>query len=137
MKKFLLAFLIGMATLAATSSCTKEYYDIVPSITMVYERTASQWQRNSSNQIYIDLNVPELTSYYVNQGIVNLAISFDNENTYNAIPATIEAVSYSYDYATGSVRIYAEDPILESGISIDPPAHIFVKISLTEADYVQ
>jgi len=137
MKKFLLAFVISTATLAMTSSCTKEYYDTVPSITMVYERTANQWEQINSNQIYVDLSVPELTNYYVDQGIVNVAISFDDENTYNTIPATIEAISYSYDYTTGSVRIYAEDPLLESGVSIDPPSHVFVKISLTEADFVQ
>lgn len=137
MKKFLLAFLVGTATLAVTSSCTKEYYDTVPSITKIASKNANQWVLESDNLIYVDVNVPELTDYYVDQGITNVSISFDQEKTYNAIPATIEGVSYSYNYTTGSVRIYAEDPILESGVIIDPPSHIVIKISLTEADYVE
>ena len=104
MKKILLAFLIGTATLAVTSSCTKEYYDVVPSITMVYERTANQWGVDELDTDYVDLNVPELRDYYVNQGIVNVAISFDDEKIYFAVPTTLDGVAYSYDYTTGSVR---------------------------------
>jgi len=141
MKKLLLTFLIGTATLAVTSSCTKEYYDTVPSITMVYERTANQWQvdevDNEYRGLYIDLDVPELTNYYVNQGIVNVAVSFDNEQTYFAVPTTFDPVAYSYDYTTGSVRIYAQDPILDQDFSVTPPEHVVIKISLTEADFVQ
>lgn len=138
MKKLLLTFLIGTATLAMTSSCTKEYYDtVVPSITMVYERTASQWRVDDLDTDYVDLSVPELTDYYVNQGIISVAISFDNEQTYFAVPTTLDGVAYSYDYTTGSVRIYAQDPILEDGISVDIPEHLVIKVSLTEADFVQ
>ncbi|WP_437921733.1 hypothetical protein [Sphingobacterium sp. LRF_L2] len=136
MKKILLAFLIGTATLAVSSSCTKEYYDVVPSITMVYERDANQWTSQSAINKYVDLNVPELTSYYVSQGIVGLAISFDNEATYNTLPATIDGVSYNFDYTTGSVRVYAQDPIYTNG-EISVPEHVFIKVSLTEADFVQ
>lgn len=141
MKKILLAFLVGTATLAVTSSCTKEYYeeyyDMVPSITMVYERTANQWGVDDYGTDYLDLEVPELTNYYKDQGIVNVAISFNDEQTYLAIPTTFDAISYSYDYTTGSVRIYAQDPILEDGVTITPPAHIHIKISLTDADFVE
>lgn len=136
MKKILLALLIGTATLATTSSCTKEYYDVVPSITMVYTRTASQWASQSINTKYVDLNVPELTDYYVDQGIVTVAISFDGEKTYNGIPATINGISYSYDYTTKSIRIYAQDPI-NANVPVLVPANIHVKVSLTKADFVQ
>src|SRR5690606_34509942 len=84
---------------------------------------------------YVDLNVPELRDYYVNQGIVNVAISFDDEQTYFAVPTTLDGVAYSYDYTTGSVRLYAQDPILDSGIAVPIPQHLFIKISLTEADF--
>lgn len=136
MKKILLAFLVGTATLAVTSSCTKEYYDVVPSITMVYQRTANQWGVDELDTDYVDLNVPELRDYYVNQGIVNVAISFDDEQTYFAVPTTLDGIAYSYDYTTGSVRLYAQDPI-EGGIAVPIPQHLFIKISLTEADFVQ
>ena len=136
MKKFLLALLIGTATLATTSSCKKEYYDVVPSITMVYQRTANQWESLSKNTKFVDLNVPELKNYYVNQGIVTLAISFDGEKTYNGLPATINGISYSYDYATGSVRIYAQDPI-NADVPVLVPERVHVKVSLTQSDFVQ
>lgn len=136
MKKILLALLIGTATLATTSSCTKEYYDVVPSITMVYQRVANQWESESINTKFVDLDVPELKSYFVKQGIVTLAISFDGEKTYNGIPATINGISYSYDYETGSVRIYAQDPI-NANVPVLVPARIHIKVSLTESDFVQ
>ncbi|MBB2952465.1 hypothetical protein [Sphingobacterium sp. JUb56] len=138
MKRILLALLIGGATLTSLSSCTKEYVTPV-SKTMVYERSANQWQSsgNITKSKYVDLGVPELSNYYVDQGVITLAMSFDNEKTYNAIPATIDGVSYNYDYTTGSIRIYAQDPIFENGTIIEVPTHVFVKVTLTQADYVE
>ena len=138
MKKILLAFLLGTATLAVGTSCTKEYYDtVVPSITMVYERTASQWETLTPNNKIVTLSVPELTSYYVQQGIVNVAISFDGEANYSTLPATIDGVSYNYEYTAGSLTIYAQDPIAQNGSSINVPQRAFFKVSLTEADFVE
>lgn len=139
MKKLLLALAIGSASLLTLNSCTKEYidyYETIPSKTMVYERSANSWQ-GTGNRRYLDLPVKELTQYYINQGIVTVAMSTDNEKSYQAIPATIDGVSFSFDYVTGSVRIYAEDPIMENGINVAVPANAVFKISLTEADFVE
>jgi len=143
MKKILLALLIGTATLATTSSCTKEYYDVVPSITAVYTRTANQWGTQITNTQtgkyvtrYVDLEVPELSNYYVDQGIVTLAISFDGEQTYNGLPATINGISYKYDYTTKSVRISAQDPIIDD-VPVLVPEKVVIKVSLTRSDFVQ
>jgi len=139
MKNILLALAIGSASLLTLNSCTKEYidyYETVPSKTMVYERSASSWQ-GSGNRKYIDLPVKELTQYYLNQGIVTVAMSTDDEKSYQAIPATIDGVSFSFDYVVGSVRIYAEDPIMEAGINVGLPAKAVFKISLTQADFVE
>ncbi len=135
MKRFLLAFLIGTAALASTSSCTKEYYDVVPSITMVYERTADQWQ-GTDNQAYLTLSVPELTAYYVQQGVVNIAYSDNGESTYKSI-GTQGGAAYSYEYSVGEIIIKAEDPILEGGIYVEVPQRIFIKVTLTDADFVE
>jgi O-glycosyl hydrolase len=123
---------------AFISGCTtKEYYEVVPSMTIIYQKTASQWMENSTYDVYTDLAIPELTKYYVEQGIVTVALSFDNENSYNGLPATIDGVSYSFDYRTGNIRIYAQDPIMEEGIEVFIPERIHLKVSLTEANYVE
>ena len=139
MKKLLLALAIGSASLLTLNSCTKEYidyYETVPSKTMVYERSANSWQGNG-NRKYIDLPVKELTNYYLKQGIVSVAMSTDDEKSYQAIPATIDGISFSFDYVVGSIRIYAEDPIMEAGINVQVPSNAVFKISLTDADFVQ
>jgi len=136
MKKIILALLIATTTVTTFSSCTKEYItNYLPSKTLVYERSDNQWS-GSGNRKYIDLPVRELSEYYLLQGTVNIHMSTDNEATYQAIPAVIEAVSFSYDYVIGSVRIYAEDPIMEN-INVPIPAKAVFKITLTDADYIQ
>ncbi|RZF58017.1 hypothetical protein [Sphingobacterium corticibacterium] len=136
MKRFLLAFLIGTAALASTSSCTKEYYenyDLIPSITAVYTVTGNSWIADGSSNAYTDLDVPELTDYYIKQGIVNIALSFDNEDTYHTNGAIHNGVTYRFDYSEGLIRIYAAGTNVLNRI----PQSVVVKVSLTEADYVE
>lgn len=137
MKKFLLAFCIGTATLMASSSCTKEYYDqyydMVPSITAVYTVTGNSWTGDGSNNAYTDLDVPELTNYYIQQGIVNIALSFDGEVTYHTNGAVYDGATYRFDYSEGLIRIYASGSNVMNRI----PQEVVVKVSLTEADYVE
>jgi hypothetical protein len=139
MKKLIIIGLSSWLCIGTLNSCKKiynDYYEVVPSKVMVYKANASQWS-GEGNRKYIDFNVPELTQYYVNQGIVTLAMSMDNEKTYNALPAVIDGVSYSFDYMAKSVRLYAEDPIMEDHINVYVPDNIYVKIGLTEADFVE
>lgn len=137
MRKILLAFLVGTATLAMTSSCTKEYYeeyyDMVPSITAVYTVTGDSWTADNANNAYSDLEVPELTDYYIQQGIVNIGLSFDNEKTYHTNGAVHNGVTYRFDYSEGLIRIYANGNKVLDRI----PQDVIVKVSLTEADYVE
>jgi len=140
MKRLLLALAIATASFVVFTSCTKEYitqehYDMVPAQTMVYERSAADWE-GSGQQKFLDLSVQEITSYYINQGIVTVALSFNNEQTYQALPATIEGVSYSFEYTVGRVTIFAEDPIM-AGENIPIPTNAVFKISLIDADWVE
>jgi len=145
MKRLLLALTIATASFVAFTSCTKEYitqehYDMVPAQTMIYSKTATDYPWNwgeTDNRAYFTLPIPELTAYYMDQGIVSVAISEDNESTYRTIPATVNGISYSYDYKVGSVIIYAEDPIMEPGSEISVPNDLVVKVSLIDADYVE
>lgn len=137
MKKTLLLLLI--ATTVFLSSCTKEYndyYDLVPTITMVYQQDEADW-KGTENDAYITLKVPELTKYYIDQGVISVAISVDNEKTYYTIPSTFDGVSYSYRYGVGEITIRAQDPILDEEIFVNVPDKAFIKVSLTEADWVE
>ncbi|ERJ60796.1 hypothetical protein [Sphingobacterium paucimobilis] len=139
MKRLLLAFAIAGASLVTLNSCTKEYItnNFVPSQTMIYERVFGDWKRESSNRLYVELSVKELNAYYMDQGIVTLAMSQDGEKSYDAIPATIDGISYSFNYKLGIVRVYLEDPIMDNGVTINPPDKVFFKVSLTDADWVE
>jgi hypothetical protein len=139
MKKGIIGLAICCAAMITMPSCKKEYneyYEVVPSKVMIYKASSSQWV-GSGNRLYIDFNIPELTKYFMDQGIVSVAMSADNESTYNAIPAVIDAKSYSYDYMLGSVRVYLEDPIMEDGIVVLPPDNCIFKIGLTNADFIE
>lgn len=136
MKKILLALLLGTAALATTSSCTKEYItNYLPSQTIIFEREEGDWE-GADNQAHLVLPVPELTDYYIKQGVVTVAYSYDNEGTYHSI-GTKEGVAYSYEYSVGSVTITAQDPILEDGTFVPVPEKMFIKVTLTDADWVE
>lgn len=138
MKKILLALAIGSVSLLTLNSCTKEYItnnELVPSVTMVYERVANDWS-GTDNSAYLELSVPELTQYYINQGIISVAISSNNEQTYHTIPSTFNAIAYSYDYSVGKIIIKAQDPILDDFL-VEVPNNIVIKVSLTEADFIE
>lgn len=138
MKKILLALVLVSASVAFLGSCTKEYYDMVPSKTFIYEKTSTRYPwEGSDNSGYFTLPLPELTQYYVNQGIVTVAISKDNEATYQAMPATINGIAYFYEYWVGQIRVYGEDPIMEEGSYVELPENLVIKVSLTDADWVE
>ncbi|WP_257668548.1 hypothetical protein [Parapedobacter tibetensis] len=134
MKKYL-TLVVGFLAIFGLSSCTKEYYDIVPNTSYIYTINANQWTDNG-NQISYDISLPELTDYFMNQGGVSVAMSFDNESTYNILPATFDAVAYSVNYSVGRVTIYGEDPVL-GDFEVPIPDRVTVKIILSEADYVE
>lgn len=139
MKKAILGLALCGVAMVTMPSCKKEYneyYQVVPSKLMVYKANANQWT-GSGNRLYIDFNVPELTKYHMDQGIVTVAMSADQEATYSALPAVIDAQSYTFDYTVGNVRVYLEDPIMEEGIDVAPPANAVFKIGLTEATFVE
>lgn len=138
MKKYL-TIALGLIGAAGLSSCTKEYYGAPPNRTFVYtvQPTDWAWDNGVLNQIYHDIVLPELTDYYVDQGVVSVSLSVDNEVSYNILPATIEGTSYSVNYTTGFVTIYAEDPLFSPDYEVPVPDRtIKIKITLSDADYV-
>lgn len=138
MRKYL-TLIVGSLAILGLSSCTKEYYDVVPNQTFVYTIQPNQWEWDEGviNQIYYDIDLPELTDYYVDQGVVSVAISVDSEVSYNILPATIAGTSYSVNYTTGFVTIYAEDPIFDPDFEVPVPDRtITVKVTLSDSDFI-
>ena len=146
MKKFLSlsAKSIAMAAmvfvgLISLSSCEKtqiiENFYPNPNISFIYSINANQWT-DRGYQIYHIINLPELTNYYIQQGGVSVAVSFDDEQSYDILPATFNGVAYSVRYSLGRVTIYAEDPLYDSSIMVPIPNKMMVKIILTETDYI-
>lgn len=139
MKKYL-APMIGIVAFLTLSSCEKtniiENFYPNPNKSFVYTILAAQWVDNGY-QIFHTLNLPELTNYYIKQGGVSVAMSFDNEESYDILPATFDGVAYSVRYSLGRVTIYAEDPLADSSILVPIPNKVIVKIVLSETDYVE
>lgn len=138
--KNLVTGLLSLFIVFSFSSCEKtqviENYYPMPNKTFIYTVSSNAWT-GAGNRISHQINLPELTNYYLLQGGVAVAVSFDDENSYDLLPATIDGVSYSVNYGVGKVVLFAEDPIMESGITINPPSSIQVKIILSESDYVE
>ncbi len=139
MKK-ILATMIGMVALLTLSSCEKtniiENFYPNPNRSFVYTIFSNQWTDNGY-RIFHTLNLPELTNYYIKQGGVSVAMSFDNEQSYDILPATFDGVAYSVRYSLGKVTIYAEDPLIDQSILVPIPDKVMVKIILSETDYIE
>ncbi len=134
-----LTLTIGLVGILGFTSCTKEYYDVVPNRTFIYTIQPNQWDWDNGviNQIYHDIDLPELTAYYVDQGVVSVSISVDNRASYNTLPATIGGTAYSVNYTTGFVTIYAEDPIFDPNFEVPiPDRTVVVKITLSDSDFI-
>ncbi len=137
MKKILLAFAIASASLITLNSCTKEYItNYLPGVSYIPNVTPADWAPiNTGSNIYsAPLKFKELDKQYQESGTVQVALEFNYaKGTYNAIPATINGVHYSFDYKVGEVILYAE--VLPGGSTQDIDSNIKAKITLTDADF--
>lgn len=136
MKKLLLAFAIASASLITLNSCTKEYItNYLPGVSYSTNVAPSQWKpvTGSPNIYYAELEFRELDKKYYNSGTVQVALEFkDVPGYFNAIPATIKNVHYSFDYTIGYVTIFAE--LLPGGNTSGINKDVIAKITLTDAD---
>ncbi|WP_090603927.1 hypothetical protein [Parapedobacter koreensis] len=142
MKKHFTLAMVGFLAILGMSSCKKEYYDVVnpnPNTTYVYTigTNAWQWESGVSHQVFHTKAIPELTEYYLLEGNVSVAISFDGENSYDILPTTFGGIAYSVNYTVGSITIFAEDPLAEPGIEINLPDPAVVKVVLSESDFIR
>lgn len=132
MKKFLLAFLIGSATLTLGTGCTKEYVtNYLPGVSYTTNVASGDWTAVSTGVYSVDLDFPELDGEYFQNGSVQVAIQLSSTSgTYDVVPATINNVHYSVNYAVGSVILFAEN----RNVTPTRPENMIVKVTLTDAD---
>lgn len=130
MKKLLLAFAIGTASLVTFSSCTKETINYLPGKTIVLPVKPTDWERDGNMYSY-SFDMPEVTDRIFEDGFVDVAISFDKSpNYYDNIAATIGNYHYSFQYGKGVVTVYAEF----LGSNPVPPEGMLVKIMVSDAE---
>jgi hypothetical protein len=139
MKKNLL-FLFSIVLIIGFSACTKtEYRDVVPenpNRSYVVTMASANWVRVSPSLIRYDIPLRDLTEYYLLQGGVAVALSFDNEDSYDVLPSTFEAVAYSINYGIGEISVFAEDPLADSRVTISiPSGNVYAKILLSTSDF--
>ncbi|PVH24413.1 hypothetical protein [Sphingobacterium corticibacter] len=131
MKRILLALVIASATMLSFNSCTKEYIEDPRTDTFSYTINPQDWTNNNTPAASVSIDVPELSDNYVDFGLVSMSMSNNNRETFNKLPATIQGISYNYEYTTGRITIYAEDPINDNfNVQIDRT--LILKVSLTQ-----
>jgi hypothetical protein len=133
MKRILLALVITALSVTIFSSCTKEYYTTPTTQTYLYDITPQQWSRvdGTSDIFQIILSTPAVSNLIIDEGMVNVAISYDSDpDFYEIIPAEIADYSFSANYAAnpGETTIYARH-LNRNPIS---PDALRVKISVSE-----
>lgn len=139
MKK-IFSLLIGASLLFGFSSCEDDN-DVVPlnpNVAFIVDLYPNDWERVSKSLISVDIPLHDLSDYYVDQGGVSVALSFDEEATYDVLPANFDGVTYSINYTTGLITIFAQDPLADEEVDIGfPDGLIVAKIILTETDFLE
>jgi len=138
MKKTLL--FLSVMILGITSCTETEYIQpepaLNPNIAYVVKIQPNSWERVSNRMVKLDIPLRDLNEYFMGQGNVSVALSFDDEDSYDVLPATIDGISYSVNYGIGWVTITMDDPLAEN-VNIPAPTGVVVaKIILSETDYV-
>jgi hypothetical protein len=138
MKKTLLFLSI---LILGITSCTKtEYIEpepaLNPNMAYVVELPANGWERVSNSEVKFDIPMRDLDAYIMGQGNVSVALSFDNEESYEVLPTTFDGFSYSINYGIGWITITKEDPLAEDVAVPAPNRPVVAKIVLSETDYI-
>jgi len=133
---FLCALLVIGLTACEKNNNVQPVYEN-PNTAFVVTLDPSGWERISNAKIAFDIPLKDLTEYYLLQGGVAVALSFDDEDSYEILPATSEGIAYSVNYAIGWVTIYADDPLADDGVQTTfPTEDITAKIILSTTDYL-
>jgi len=131
MKKILFLLLIGGALF--TASCTKRYEVVQPNVTVTAPIASSDWGTANgglTDTVFITTN--QISSYLRDNGLVAVALTFDQGNSYEPIPFVYNNVNFSYIYGKGGIILYAQSA---DGTQVIPvPAASVAKITLIPAN---
>jgi len=127
--------IIGLTACEKTKYVEPTYEN--PNTAFIVTLKPSGWKRISNAKIAYDIPLKDLTEYYLLQGGVAVALSFDDEDSYDVLPTTSEGIAYEVNYAIGWVTIYADDPLADDNVTTTfPTGDIVAKIILTTTDYL-
>ena len=137
MKKLTL-LLLCIATLGL-ASCEKDTYvnQITPNRTIVLNVEPSAWTLSSNNlTYYTEVNVPEITQPYMDNGAVLVYISYDNGATYLQMPFVYNVDAYSTVISKGKVEIDIQSSDYQATTPVKPSARVRVKVVLIAAENI-
>lgn len=112
---------LTLLTAISFSACTKT---VTQTVNQVYSTTytikPADWAPDNSGLFYyrVDLSVPEIDNVVVQNGGVNVYLSFDGGTTFDAIPETIAGLTYNALHQAGTLTI---GYYTESDITVQPP----------------
>lgn len=111
---------------------------IMPNRTFIYTVTNQAWYEGENPlHVQTDINIPELTQYYLLEGQVSVAMSTDNEGSYDILPSTFNGYAYSVNYSVGRITIYIEDPINEGNLEVPfPEGTLVFKVVLSDSEFI-
>jgi len=134
MKKLLFFLLIGSALFMA-SSCTKQYNEIVPNKTFISDPiSSSSWTTNDGGKNYqVDIDMSgQLGNGGTTYNGVLVYLTFDNGQSYEALPEVYNNVSFTYTYSAGVITLYAQSS--DGTQVITPPQAFKAKIVLVASN---
>lgn len=122
MKKLLFFLLIGSALFMA--SCTKQYNQVVPNKTYISDQIASSSWATTDNGVNYSVDIDmsgELSGTDATYNGVLVYLTFDNGQSYEALPEVYNNVSYTYTYSAGVVTLYAQSSDGSQVIKVPDP----------------
>jgi hypothetical protein len=142
MKKILT--LVCCTILLAATSCTKKY-EVTPNRTVFFNVKAGLaptggWIATNNGgspayQVTLGGNtneLPELDDFTQHNGAVLVYISYDNGDTYEAVPENFAGTSFSFIHSTNTITITSQSS--SGNAAVLPTQDIYVKVVLIDSN---
>lgn len=134
MKKYLLLLICATALF---SSCKKEtFVQDTPNRTILVDLKPADWKLSSDNHSYYqNISLPENDQYLNQSGQVIVAMAFEDENQYEALPMVYEGFAYGFYYKPGVLTVTVDDVYGTDKIT-PPNAIVTAKITLLDGQII-